>query len=281
MDTVSVIIPTYNRASMLPRAIGSVLSQSLAAAEIIVVDDGSTDATKSVVSNMASESDIPIISIKQQNKGPAAARNTGIKQAVSPLLAFLDSDDHWHKDKLQCQLKAMCDAPGYKLSHTREKWYRRGLHLNQKLIHQPPHGNIFEHCLKLCCVGMSTVMVTRALFNIFGYFDESLKCCEDYDFWLRVSVSETFLLVDKQLTIKEGGRSDQVSSIYRLGMDKFRIRSLVKLIEAGTLSKQQHHLACRTLIDKCQVYGKGCQKHGRPDEANFYLRLAQTYCPGK
>jgi len=175
----------------------------------------------------------------------------------------------------------MCDAPGYKLSHTRERWYRRGLHLNQKLIHQPPHGTIFEHCLRLCCVGMSTVLVTKELFDLFGYFDESLKCCEDYDYWLRVAVSEKFLLVDKQLTIKEGGRSDQVSSIYRVGMDKFRIRSLVRLIKSGTLSKKQYYMACLTLIDKCQVYGKGCQKHGRPEEGRFYLRLAQTYCPGK
>jgi len=196
------------------------------------------------------------------------------------MLAFLDSDDHWHRDKLAIQLQAMCDASGYKLSHTREKWYRRGLHLNQKLIHQPPHGAIFEHCLRMCCVGMSTVIVTKELFKLFGYFDESLRCCEDYDFWLRVAVREKFLLVDKQLTIKEGGRPDQVSSIYRVGMDKFRIRALVKLIEADKLSRHQYLAVCQTLIEKCLVYGKGCLKHGRSEEGNFYLRLAQTYCPG-
>ena len=83
---------------------------------------------------------------------------------------------------------------------------------------------------------MSTVMVKRELFEHYGLFDESLPCCEDYDLWLRVAHERPFLLVDHALTLKEGGRADQLSRIYRLGMDRYRIQSLCNLLESGVLT---------------------------------------------
>lgn len=275
MIPVSVIIPTYNRSKLLKRAIESVISQVAFSGEIVVVDDGSTDTTKELVTSYSEEADIQLLSTA--NHGPAAARNHGVRQSKYAYIAFLDSDDHWHKKKLAVQVEQLLNSPEYRISHTQEKWFRRGQHLNQKNIHRPQHGYIFEQCLKLCAVGMSTVVMEKNLFLENGGFDETLPCCEDYDLWLRISCQHQFLLCAEPLTIKEGGRQDQLSYIYRIGMDKFRIYSLVNLIESDMLTLGQADLASAELITKCQIYGYGCNKHGRIDEGQYYLNLADHY----
>ncbi|MFH2124821.1 MAG: glycosyltransferase family A protein [Pseudomonadota bacterium] len=277
MTAISVIIPTYNREAFLGRAIRSVLRQTLACSEILVIDDGSTDQTVALVSSLREHSVIPIHFFYQENMGPAAARNLGIGHAQSELVAFLDSDDHWRKDKLARQYRAMEENPGYLISYTREQWLRKGVHLNQKKKNQPRHGDIFDHCLQLCTVGMSTVMVRKELFTTIGLFSPILPCCEDYDFWLRTSCKYPFLLVDKPLTVKEGGREDQVSYQYRVGMDKLRIHAIMRLLESAGLSRKQHDLALQELQQKCLVYGRGCIKHGKDQEGAEYLNIYKKY----
>lgn len=278
---ISVIIPTYNRAALLKKSIESVLAQTLPCNEIIVVDDGSTDDTCQVVKKIAVQNDNVIRYFFQRNKGAAAARNKGIREAAYDTLCFLDSDDSFVPEKVKQQYAAMLRTPQYLISHTREIWYRRGVLLKQKKKHQPPHGEIFKRCLEMCVIGMSTVMVRRKIFDRFGYFDENFICCEDYDFWLRVSAAEKFLLVDMPLTVKDGGRHDQLSVIYRIGMDKYRISSILNLLEKQHLSSEQFHWAVDELIRKTKVYGEGCLKYGREDEANFYLDLPLRFTPFK
>lgn len=274
---ISVIIPTYNRALFIERSIRSVAEQTRACGELIVVDDGSTDDTRLRVAACAAQTDIPVRYIHQDNQGAAAARNTGIKAARGDLLAFLDSDDRFVPEKLARQFEAMRDEPQYLVSHTRETWYRHGRILRQKKKHQPPYGEIFKACLKMCMVGMSTVMVRKELFDRYGMFDESLPCCEDYDFWLRVSAHEKFLLLDRPLTLKDGGRRDQLSAIYRLGMDQYRIRSLVLLLDRTPLAAWQYELAVAELERKCEIYGNGCIKHGRLAAGRACLDLPLKY----
>lgn len=274
-EDLSVIIPTYNRAPLLERAIASVLKQTVLPREIIIIDDGSDDQTRNVVKRIEDSSDVNLSYHIQKNRGPASAKNRGIEMSSTSFLAFLDSDDHWHKRKIEIQFRELVKNNQCRISHTREKWLRRGEHLNQKKIHLPPGGNIFSSCLKLCCVGMSTVMMNRSIFEDYGLFDETLRCCEDYDFWLRVSVNEDFLLIDVPLTVKEGGRDDQVSVIYRVGMDKYRIYSLSKLISQGNLNPEQKLRAREMLIEKCEIYGRGCFKHGKSIEGEAVLELAR------
>ncbi len=274
---VSVIIPTYNRSEYLSRALESIRRQTVKCGEIIVVDDGSTDQTASVVESFSLRCTVDVNYLWQENRGPAAARNSGISVARYPYIAFLDSDDHWNKKKLELQFAAMNENPEYWISHTREKWFRNGKHLNQKKFHIPRHGNIFDHCLLLCGVGMSTVMLKKELFSIVGNFDESLRCCEDYDFWLRVSCRFLFYLVDLPLTVKEGGRVDQVSWVYRVGMDKLRIQAITNLVDSGILHKDQVQAALLELEKKCTVYGNGCIKHGKKEEGKSFLKLIERY----
>ncbi|MCI5212582.1 MAG: glycosyltransferase family 2 protein [Candidatus Electrothrix sp. ATG2] len=274
---ISVVIPTCNRAGFVEQALGSVLEQSLACGEILVIDDGSTDATRDIVIEISQGVQVPIRYLYQENKGASAARNRGIAEARYGLLCFLDSDDQWAPRKLELQFKAMEQQPQYLISHTKEIWYRQGKRVNQKKKHAPPHGKIFNRSLQMCVVGMSTVMVRRELFTRYGLFAEDMLCCEDYDLWLRVSRKEEFLLVDEPLTIKDGGRPDQLSAVHRLGMDTWRIGSICHLLGNFRLTSEQYSLALAELERKCRIYGKGCIKHGRTEEGERYLALPDRF----
>ncbi len=274
---VSVIVPTYNRAKYINRAMDSVLGQTRPPDELIIVDDGSTDNTSEIIEQTALRAAFPVRVLRRENRGAAAARNVGIAHAAGDILCFLDSDDWWDKRKIELQLEAILAAPDSLISHTREIWFRNGVRVNQKKKHAPPDGHIFADCLKMCVVGMSTVMVKKKLFTQYGLFNEALPCCEDYDLWLRVAREQPFLLVDHALTLKEGGRDDQLSVIYRLGMDRYRIRSLCDLLESGVVTNNQYLQTLSELERKCRIYGQGCVKHGREVEGRTFLVLPDKY----
>jgi len=277
MVEVSVLIPSHDRRGHLARAVASVLAQEGVRLEVVVVDDGSVDGTSSLLLDLERRHPGVVRPVFQPHRGVAAARNTAIRTARGAYLAFLDSDDRFLPGKLAKQLAAMRRRPDVLVSHTREIWYRQGRRVRQRARHRPPGGYIFERCLEMCVVGMSTVMARRELFDRYGLFDERLPCCEDYELWLRVSRREPFLLVDEALTRKDGGRPDQLSQRYRLGMDRYRILALVRLLENWPLRADQHAAAVRELVRKCRIYGNGCLKHGRIDEGVFYLELARRY----
>ncbi len=274
---VSVIVPTYNRAKYIKRALNSVIDQTRAPGELIIVDDGSTDNTSEVIEQAIGRAAFPVRILRRKNRGAAAARNVGITHAAGDILCFLDSDDWWDKRKIELQLEAMHGNPDSIISHTREIWFRKGVRVNQKKKHAPGNGHIFADCLRMCVVGMSTVMVKMELFSHYGLFNETLPCCEDYDLWLRVALEQPFLLVDHALTLKEGGREDQLSVIYRLGMDRYRIRSLCDLLESGMLKDNQYLQTLTELKRKCRIYGQGCIKHGREEEGRKFLTLPDKY----
>lgn len=274
-----MIIPTFNRAPLLARAMTSVLTQQVAPSELIVVDDGSSDETASLVARLAARAPLPIRYLHQANRGAAAARNLGIGAAQGSLIAFLDSDDWWLPHKLAVQSAALAAQPRYRISHSRELWFRDGQRFNQKKRHDPPDGAVFFASLGCCLIGMSTILARRTLFDCHGLFDENLPCCEDYDFWLRVGCREPFLRVAEALTCKEGGRPDQLSAQHRLGMDRFRIQSLVKLMAGNDLDRDQRRGAATQLVHLCTLYGRGCLKHGHTQEGARYLALADWYQP--
>ena len=161
MATVSVIIPTYNRARMIGEAIESVLSQAYNDLELIVVDDGSSDETRKVVSNYFPQ----VNYLYQEHQGVSAARNCGIKHSRGEYLSFLDSDDLWLKEKLRSQMMFMESHPEAFICYTDEIWIRNGVRVNPMKKHQKYSGMIFEHCLPLCIVSPSSVLIARTLFD--------------------------------------------------------------------------------------------------------------------
>jgi glycosyltransferase involved in cell wall biosynthesis len=268
---VSVIIPTYNRGWIVKEAIDSVLDQDFTDYELIVVDDGSDDNTPEIVAGYGGA----ITILHQSNKGVSSARNCGVAAASGQLIAFLDSDDLWLPGKLSTQVKFFKDHPDTVINQTQERWIRKGVRVNPKQRHHKFSGMIFEHSLALCVVSPSAVMIKKSLFDEVGGFDEQFPACEDYDLWLRVSCRYPVHLIDTPLIIKRGGHADQLSKA--AGLDKYRIQSLVKIIESGLLTPRQRQAALSTLKEKCAVYAGGCRKRGREEEARNYYRLAERY----
>jgi glycosyltransferase involved in cell wall biosynthesis len=127
---VSVVIPTYNRENFVAEAVASVLAQSYVDFELIVVDDGSDDATVALLAERFDDTRLMVVS--QPNLGVSAARNTGAKLARGEWFAFLDSDDTWLENKLEVQLTETLARPDTPVSYTEEIWYRRGVRVNPK-----------------------------------------------------------------------------------------------------------------------------------------------------
>lgn len=272
MTLVSVIIPTFNRAQKVTRAISSVLYQNFTDYEIIVVDDGSSDGTREALAPFGQH--IRLLS-HTENLGVSAARNTGIGASRSPLIALLDSDDYWLPEKLFAQVNFFNTHPEAMACQTEEIWLRKGRRVNPRKRHRKPSGDLFEPSLKLCLVSPSSVMVRRSLLDEVGLFDEGLPACEDYDLWLRISCQHPIYLIDRQLVIKEGGGEDQLSTGL-MGLDRFRIRALIKLLKSGYLSDEQFQKAFKELSTKCGIYGRGCLKRGKKEEGTYYLDLPKN-----
>ena len=272
MAAVTVIIPTFNRAHKIPRAIASVLYQTFADYEILVVDDGSEDGTHEVLTRFRSHVEWITHS---KNLGASAARNTGIRESHSPLIAFLDSDDYWLPDKLAAQVSFFSEHPEAVACQTEELWVRRGVRVNPMKKHFKPSGEIFEPSLKLCVVSPSAVVVKRSLLEEVGDFDEDFPVCEDYDLWLRVSWKYPIWLIPEPLVIKEGGAPDQLSRSVQ-GMDRYRIKAIARLLASGCLSNKQAEAAIREIRFKCRVYGNGCIKRGKKEEGEHYLNLPDS-----
>lgn len=266
---ISVIIPTFNRAWSLGRAIDSVLAQTVAPEEIIVVDDGSTDHTAKVLADYGDR----ITVLTQPNAGVSSARNTGICHSTGEFVALLDSDDEWKPEKLACQAAFFKTHPHALICQTQEVWIRNGVCVNPMAKHQKPSGMIFEPSLHLCLVSPSAVMIKKKLFERKGMFRPDFFVCEDYEFWLRVSVDTPIHLIDEAMTVKYGGHPDQLSR--RHSQDRFRIEAIRGLVESGTLSRDQKEAALVVLREKCRIYGNGCAKRGKTEEARIYLALYQ------
>lgn len=290
---VSVIIPTYNRQELLPRAVQSVLAQKDIPVELIVVDDGSSDATASEYGaqrtaygaetkthgkNAVLHTPCSVRVFRQENRGPAAARNTGIRQAKGEWIAFLDSDDEWKPGKLKAQLRFFEEHPDYAICQTEEIWIRNGVRVNPMKKHKKYEGWIFEKCLPLCVVSPSAVMMRRSLFDDVGLFDESLPACEDYDLWLRIAARYPIGLIEKPYLIKYGGHADQRSREFP-AMDRFRIQSLAKILKETILTPEQTLAAKKTLLEKTEIFITGALKRGNKEEAEAIQRLAQGATP--
>ena len=271
-ESISVIIPTYNRAYCLSRAIDSVLAQSHPVEKICVIDDGSTDDTQQLL-----QSNYPQIHyIRQENKGVSAARNKGIRKIKSQWIAFLDSDDEWLPQKIEKQLFELTRQPMYKLIHCDEVWIRNGVRVNAMNKHKKSGGDIFESCLPLCVISPSASIIQRELLLEVGLFNESLPACEDYDLWLRICSSHPVLYVNEKLLRKYGGHEDQLSRKH-WGMDRFRVDALDRIIREGVLQSDQAKAAREILINKCQILINGADKRGNQALVDKYQALLSMY----
>ncbi len=260
---ISVIIPVYNRPQMVKRAIESVLAQTEAAHEILVINDGSTDGTPCILEMFGKR----ITVVNQTHKGVSAARNTGIRLARGEWIALLDSDDEWLPEKLAMAREFHESHPQYLIFQSQEIWIRHGKRVNPKKKHQKYGGWIFRQSLPLCIVSPSAVVIHQSVFKKVGLFDENFPVCEDYDLWLRVARLFPIGLDSRPGIVKYGGHEDQLSRKY-WGMDYYRVLAIEKHLIENNLPPDLRQAALEEILKKLQVLISGYQKRGR---RNFQL----------
>jgi len=198
---VSIIIPTYNRAHVLKRAIQSVLNQTYKDFEVIVVDDGSTDDTKAIVKGLDDKR--VLYKRHDRNKGVSAARNTGIVIARGEYIAFQDSDDKWLPTKLEEQMKAFAHARSRIGVVYTAFWYVR----KDRRIYIPlpkvskREGDIHNELLNGNFITPQSAVVRKECFEVSGLFDEKLPSLNDWDIWIRISKNWEFKFISEPLVL--------------------------------------------------------------------------------
>ena len=267
---ISVVIPTYNRCVLLKRAISSVLNQTIRSKKIIVVDNGSTDKTYEMISSLFPQ----ITYIYENRRGVSIARNKGIKNCHSSWIAFLDSDDVWEPQKLEKQLFFTNNInKKFRLIHTNEIWYKNDKFQNQSRKHQKSGGDIFQKSLEFCCISPSSAFIKKEVFDDYGFFDESLEVCEDYDMWIRITAKEEVGFLDKPFVKKYGGHDDQLSKKY-WGMDRFRIKSLEKNLINNWFTLEQKKSVLKILLKKLTIVSNGAKKR---DNEKIYKKYSEKF----
>lgn len=204
METmVSIIVPTYNREDVIERALSSILRQTYSSYEVVVVDDGSTDGTQSVVAGLQ-DSRIRYIAL-QENRGAAYARNVGIREAKYDYIAFLDSDDEWLPDKLELQMKKMLNSSEqYGMVYCRMQGLSRDgsdtfVCPHQDYVKEILEGDLFKPLLFQNVIGTPAMIVRRECLEQTGGFKETLHCLEDWELILRIAKRWKIGFVDKIL----------------------------------------------------------------------------------
>jgi glycosyltransferase involved in cell wall biosynthesis len=197
---VAVIIPCYNAAPYLARALDSVFAQTYRDYSVYVIDDGSSDDTAAVLRSY----DGRIVRLQQEHSGQAAARNRGIQMSDSPYVAFLDADDEWLPEKLERQVAMFHEAPSkgmiYSDCFTSGDSRSAGSYFAR--IGTPTGGRVFEQFLRTCGVFTPTVIVRRECLLDVGLFDETFHVGEDYNLWLRIAARWEVGVIPEVLVIR-------------------------------------------------------------------------------
>jgi len=242
---VSVIIPVWNRAALLPETLRSLQAQTRRRFEAIIVDDGSTDDTAAVARRFC-ENDARFVLVQQPHGGASAARNTAIERARGEWIAFLDSDDVWLPEKLARQLALFREDLRVNFTYTNFYMWdgRRNLFLWHREDRPLPEGDVSRKIVfdvsQACAASMSTAMVRRDLFHTVGLFDPDLALSEDWDLWLRAVEHGLWVRGTREPLVRyrlwQGNASNQ-----RLKMAEANVRVLEKNLHAT------HHPELRPL----------------------------------
>lgn len=199
---VSIIMPVYNGERFVGRAIASALAQTYRNIELIVVDDGSTDATAAKVRAFQ---DPRIRYVYQENSRQGIARNNGIRRCAGDYITFLDADDYYLPDKVGREVRFLQENSQFKVVYCNELWfYTKHPSLLWRRRRIRPSQHILSDLLKACFININTVMAERAVFDKAGMFNETRFYSEDWDLWLRIALAGfDFGYLDQDLVIIE------------------------------------------------------------------------------
>lgn len=262
---ISVIITAYNGVATLARAIDSVLAQSYRADEIIVVDDGSTDAT-SEVAKIYDEVSL----LRQKRMGLSAARNNGVMMAANEWIAFLNADDTWHPQKLDEQAAYHRKNRSCKASITDAKRMTGGGEEALSDKSRTTGAVSFETCVTECSVTLSSLLVQKKLLERLEGFDESMELCEEYDLLLRLLLDEKVARIDRILVYSSGDLDDTRSAVHS-DRERFRIKALEKHLDTPFDSAVR-----KVLIEKYRALAEDAKQEQEAERLSRYTaRLEQ------
>ncbi|MEM9281458.1 MAG: glycosyltransferase family A protein [Verrucomicrobiota bacterium] len=275
---IAVIIPVFNRRAQLQHAVGSVLSQSVGAAEIIVVDDGSTQDLSEIREWCVAKGCQWVV--RENNGGPGLSRNEGVEHSKSRWIAFLDSDDVWLTQKLEKQVEWHLSNPSSRISHVEEQWVRDGKKVSKSSHWRAKGGDLFEASCQRCSIGPSCVMIRRDLWDASGGFQPRFKVCEDFELWLRITSHESVGLVSGEgLVEKRGGHTDQLS-LRVAAMDRYRIVALLRMLRRSDLTAIQEEIVVSAIRRKARIVSEGAFSRGLKRRSDLYRGLIERDLTG-
>jgi GT2 family glycosyltransferase len=242
---VSVVIPAYEAAPYIGQALESVFAQNYPNYEVIVVNDGSPDTSDfgSAIHNYLDR----IVYLKQENRGPGAARNAGILQARGEFIAFLDSDDVWLDNYLNRQMSAICGEPGCDFIYSDAALVGDKIPPGQTFMQISPSRGLvtFDNLLALnCIVNLSCTVARRESILKAGLFDETFWHCEDFDLWLRMAFSGARMTYQNEILASHRVRRGSLSATPQ-SMRKGRKRVYEKTLATLRLNDAQRSVAIR------------------------------------
>jgi glycosyltransferase involved in cell wall biosynthesis len=263
---VSVIMPAFNSEVYIPEAMDSVVKQTYPHWELIVVDDGSMDKTREIVDGYM-RGDSRIRYIHQKNSGPAAARNRGIQAAKGKYVAFLDSDDIWYLDKLEKQMDFLASNPGYVVYGGRNYIRKEGnrfvesgqirLFKNFDTIRENFEYILFHPNLTIT----GTVLFEKSLLDKTGYFDESLRVCEDDHLFIRMAAHSNFHALNEPVDYRRK-HDESITGSDGMQAASYKYRAILralKMIPDNLLHEKKSDLLSRWLF----IYSIGAFNHKR------------------
>lgn len=199
-EKVSVIIPTYNREKTILRALQSVLDQTYTNLEVLIIDDDSTDSTAEIVNSISDERVKYIV--LEKNGGPSNARNIGAQMASGEWIAFQDSDDCWHKDKLEVQMVYAKEHPEFSMVYCMYNMNledERTITVPSEPLPKVMEGDMLATLLVRNVIGAPTTLLKRSDFLSVGGYDTSYNALEDWEFALRFAITHKIGFVPKAL----------------------------------------------------------------------------------
>jgi glycosyltransferase involved in cell wall biosynthesis len=269
---VSAIITTFNRAPLAKKAIQSVLAQTYADFELIILDNSSTDGTEEMVKSF---SDQRIVYVKHPQLGISAARNLGVRTARGEFVGFLDDDDEWLPKKLELQV-ALLDRLGADVGLVYGGFHRVDVDGKVLVTGKPKlRGDVFESYISgIDYLGgsASNPLIRKIVFALVGAYDEKLKTSEDWEFYLRLAARSKFDFVDEPLVdIRQHAGP-------RLG-DKLEDAAYVEIVVCDEFPEFfSAHPAVHSFYLQ-RIGGKYC-RIGKAKEGRGYLRQAIAIFPG-
>jgi glycosyltransferase involved in cell wall biosynthesis len=251
--SISVVIPTYNRAPLLPRALKSVASQGFSDYEVIVADDGSSDDTSEVIKSWQSILGEKLRPIWLDHRGAAVARNAGMCASNGEVVAFLDSDDEWLPEHLEVGFRAFQNNPNIGIAFT-DHFIHSDERIRTKVrISDSPQSLVRNLIIRNAVLLTSVVFLNRKVFEELGGFNESLHGTEDWEFWVRIAVRYPIIQISDATVVIHQHPYNHSSNPIKA---EKQLRAAYNLISQLDISEfcSKKEVKARTYLDTGQFY---------------------------